>query len=313
MVGKFVKTPRDLNRLHEATKFIWPHVPKGSDFFDFVWLQLIKLKVPKLYQWTRDYVQNVGAYRDGGRAGDREPSEQAEILRKIMKELNWAERGHYSGLGAILPGVGSFVLEGSNRKVFDFQRDELAKFERAKRLGSPSHWRQYFALDMPSYAIKDEEVSAFRRASKDDSVEAASFLMKLVERPHERPGHFVDLLLDRLSDAPRDSFSSEEISGIISVFAYTMDEIAEKSNEFTYSGRSEIWQKSTYLLHLDDPSHFNRVVASGNSINWLSYVVRDQGFAHGLPAGNREYPEHQWLARAQLDEAVHIIMARFQR
>ncbi len=187
--------------------------------------------------------------------------------------------------------------KGPTERSSIFQRDELAKFERAKRLGSPSHWRQYFALDMPSYAIKDEEVSTFRRASKDDTVEAAGFLIKLVERPHERPGHFVDLLLDRLSDAPRDSFSSEEIRGIVSVFAHAMDDVAAKSKEFTYSGRSEIWQKSTYLLHFDDPSHFNNVVASGDSINWLSYVVRDQGFAHGLPTGSREYPEHQWLTR----------------
>ncbi len=54
------------------------------------------------------------------RAIEEPENEQAESLNGIMKEFNWADKGYYSGLGAILPGVSSFVLEGPNRKVFDF-------------------------------------------------------------------------------------------------------------------------------------------------------------------------------------------------
>jgi len=311
-VGEFIETPRDVVRLHEALKFGWPSVPKGSDFFDFVWLQLVKQKAPKLFQWTQDYMRNVGAYRDGGRAGDTEPRKSAETLNAIMEEFGWADRGHFSGLGMILPGVTSFVLDGAKRKVFDFQHDELEKFEHGKRLGSPSHWRQYFAFDMPSYALRDEEVLAFRQASRDDPAKAATILSGLLERAHDRPAHFVDLLIERLAAAPKESFSEAEAHGMASAFAYTMDDIVSKTGEFRSSGGSEIWRKATRLLRLDTGANFLKVVSEGKSINWLASVVRDQGFAHGLPEGNRVYPDDQWLTKPQLDEAIQIIAQRLQ-
>jgi hypothetical protein len=77
-------------------------------------------------------------------------------------------------------------------------------------------------------------------------------------------------------------------------------------------GNGEIWRKATRLLRLEVSSNFQKIVTDGKSINWLANVVRDQGFAHGLPEGNRTYPDDQWLTKAELDEAIKIIIKRFQ-
>ena len=58
-VGKFLRTPRDVVRLYEAVKLGWPHVPARTDFWDFVWLQLVKLKCTDLYEWTQNYLMEI--------------------------------------------------------------------------------------------------------------------------------------------------------------------------------------------------------------------------------------------------------------
>lgn len=185
-----------------------------------------KQKSHELYAWTRDYLQNVGAYRDGGRAGDTEPKSAAEKLSEIMGKHGWDQRAYLSGLGNFLPGVSAFVLTGENKKVFDFTNGELASFEQKRRLGSPSHWRQYFAFDVPSYALKDSEITLFRDACIRSGASGATILKQIFQREHERPGHYVDLLLDRLLDLPTEAISTKEIDGMISAFVATMDGFA---------------------------------------------------------------------------------------
>jgi hypothetical protein len=200
--GELLATPRDVARLFDAVVLNWPMLPLGSDFYDFLWLQLLKLKSHDLYSWTREYLQNVGAYRDGGRAGDVLPREMAKSLEKLLAKHHWASRAYISGINSFLPGVGSFALgDGAKRKVFDFSQDELAQYEFNRRLGSPSHWRQYFAFEAPSYALRDSDLAAFIEAAAKGKAKA--ILTDLLDRRHERRGHFVDLLLDRLLDLRR--------------------------------------------------------------------------------------------------------------
>ncbi|GLR83868.1 KAP family P-loop NTPase fold protein [Bradyrhizobium iriomotense] len=83
--GLLVNTPRDVVRLYQAVELAWPYVPKGLDFLDFVWLQLLKLKWPDLYLWTRDYLRDVGSYRDRGRVADKERAAEAQRLLKLLE------------------------------------------------------------------------------------------------------------------------------------------------------------------------------------------------------------------------------------
>lgn len=272
--GKLLQTPRDVVRVCEAVKFSWKYVPAGADLLDFVWLQLIKLKKPSLYEWTLEYLASIGAYRDGGRAGDHEPREQAEKLFQLLKELNWHERSYHSGIDQFLPGVDSFVLDGDQRKVFQFNGDELAGFERDRRLGSPSHWRQYFSFDAPSYAIRDSELEQFRLMLQNNVEQAGTALHELANRPHGRKGHFLDVFLDRLLDI---ELSDPEAIGLLNALANTMDSIESEIGEVSLKGTSEIWRKAMVLAARSPAANLTAAIRTGNSVNWLARVVRDQG------------------------------------
>jgi hypothetical protein len=311
--GLLVSTPRDVVRLHQSVELAWPYVPGELDFFDFIWLQLLKTKWPDLYSWTRDYLQNVGSYRDRGRVGDTEGSTQAQKLFELLKPRGWNEDVYLSGLDRILPGLNSLSLSfDKGPQVFKFEQGELEAFEQAKRLGSPSHWRGYFAFDMPSYAVRDADISAFRKAIENDPAQAAQILTSLFERAHERAGHFLDLLLDRLLDGPAGIERSTERSGMLAAFAETMDDFARRTDQIGVLGHNETWDRTRLLLRKSPPANFLAAVREGKSINWLAFIIRDQGFALGLPEGHRPYPHNAWLKREEFDECLSTIIKRFE-
>lgn len=309
--GKFLKTPRDAVRLHEAIKFGWPHISTQADFYDFVWLQLIKLKAPKLYRWTQRYLTELAAYRDGGRPSDAAPALEAKRLKLIMDRLRWSKSHQISEIGYFLPGVSSFALDDNKGRVFHFKDEELESFERYRRLGSPSHWKQYFSFDTPSYAIADDDIISLRKTATHSPMLVVAKLRELLIRPHEQTGHFVDVLLDRLTDEPRESFSATEVQGFATAFADVMDEIAGTIEQGDF-GQWSAWENAKQLLSSDVSPIFQKIVVSGESVNWLAFVIRQQAFAHGRPSDNIAHPEEQWLTEAELDVAIATITQRFE-
>lgn len=306
--GKFLNTPRDVVRLVEAVKLGWPHISDKADFFDFVWLQIVKLSSVDMYDWVQSYLSIVGAYGDSGRADDDESKNKARTLKEIMVELDWGERAYQAGLSYFLPGTDSFLLEDDKQRVFNFKEGELNRFEDGRRLGSPSHWRLYFAFDHPSYAVKDDEVALFLHSAKTSASEAAETLRVLAKRQHHMPGHFLEVLIDRLSGR---EIPPEERQGIALAFAEAMDDVAKRVKRGD-PGQNEIWRQAYGLLTSDTAAIFEELFGSGLSINWLAYVLRRQGFAHGLPDDGKVDPDRQWLTREQLDSAIQIMVQRFR-
>lgn len=233
-IGKLVHTPRDAVRLCDNVSFGWPLLSGRGDFLDYVWLQLIKLRCRPLYEWTRDYVTNLGSYRDGGRPGDAEPTSEAAKLRDILGKLDWGRAPDRSGITTILPGLKNVLINGTESTVFNFTPPrELFRYESGRRLGSPSHWRFYFAFEKPSYALDDTDIAKFRRLAALGSAETAQFLNELAQRPHSKEGFFLEILFDRLEDQV-ETFTSDEQIGMARAFSDIMDDLPRgAANQFT--------------------------------------------------------------------------------
>lgn len=312
--GVLLGTPRDVVRLHQAVLFTWPQAPGGFDFCDFVWLQLVKLKWPEFHEWVRNYLQNIGSYRDRGRPGDAESITEAQKLIAFLERFSWQKRIHLSGLDDMLPGLKSLLLlrDGEKPEVFKFEQGELEGYERTRRLGSPSHWRGYFAFALPSYSITDAELLEVRKAISSDPNDAMRLLRSVLHRQHERVGHFLDVLLDRLLDDPV-QFDDDESCGLLTAFAGIMDDVERVTRLVQREGRSEIWEKTRFLLRKTKPSNFLTVVSDGASINWLAYILRDQGFALGRPEGHRANSENVWISEESFHDATQSLIGRFER
>ena len=309
--GRLLKTPRDVSRLIQTIESGWRSVPENSDLGDFVWLQLVRLKAPDLYSWVREYVANLGAYRDGGQASEREALDAGKRLHELLSEFGWGEKSYESGIGEFLPGISGIFGSEQDKKVYQFTKVDLAMFEAEYRLGSPSHWRQYFSFDVPSYVVRDEEVNRFKTALVENEDRASEMLLSFAKRPHERRGHFASVLLDRLFDQ-KHSLSAEQLRGLVGVFSNTLDEVATIVREFDVSGRSQLWFDAIRLMSTSTSQKFIECVGVGIAINWLSSAVRDQGFAHGL-TGHEKSERTQWLTAQETRECVETLVERYKK
>jgi hypothetical protein len=309
--GKFILTPRDVSRTLDGVKLVWPHIKGKADFFDLVWLQILRLKFPDLHGWVSLYVSEVGAYRDSGRASDGDGKTRAKSLKNLMDEVGWGKASYFSGLSYFLPGVSGFVLDGEKQRVFDFKQGEVVKFEKGQRLGSPIDWRIYFAFELPSYAIDNDAIGQFRNAVSTDYKQAIGQLDRLMKKYHPKKGHYVDTLLDRLKDEPDESFSPAEMEGLVRAFVEVMDGYAEGIGHGE-AGRYDLWSKARSLVGNGSAEGFLDEIESGKSICWMTSVLRDQAHAHGRPDPNRERPDHQWLNERQLNLAIGKMIARFR-
>jgi hypothetical protein len=159
--------------------------------------------------------------------------------------------------------------------------------------------------------VKDDELSALRNALDADCTEAARLLRALLDRPHEQTGHFLDVCLDRLIDDPL-TFTEAQRTGLLQALAEIMDDVERITQQVSTKGHNEIWERTRFILRKHPPPDFLSTIRTGKSINWLTYVVRDQGFALGRPEGSRAYPENVWLQQPQFDEAVRILTTRLE-
>jgi hypothetical protein len=310
--GTLLKTPRDVIRVCDAIIFGWPHAEDGADFLDFVWLQLIKIKAPELYGWTQNYVAETGSFRDGGVVDGEAAKREARRLAKILERIGWSgNRVLHSGIDEFLPGLKNFTFESEDSKVFSFDDEDIASFEERKRLGSPSHWRRYFAFDKPSYAIDDDEIATFRRIAVDNYLEAARYLGELGRNSRGRRWNLVRVLLERLTGLSEERVTGEERRAFALVFANIMDSFAHQREKDEF-GTNAIWRLSERLLNQANDEDFLQLVGSGFSINWLAFVIRRQGFARGRPTGESS-PARMWLSASNFESAVEILVDRFRR
>ena len=308
---KLLKTPRDIVRVVDAIRSGWPHMPEGSDFWDYCWLQMVKLKAAKLYEFTENYLQEVGALRDSGRPSDDQATNKAVELYKILEMLGWHERLYLSGIDEFLPGIKHGIFDEKNRKVFNFESGELARFEQGQRLGSPTHWRQYFSFTLPSYAVSDKEIAQFRKLAIEDISEATAFLLKLIDRKSHNPSNKIEVMLERLADLHKGALSDEELSGIAATLSYTMDDALLMSGQSAH-GFNSLWSTAVKLVKCSKSGDFENLAREGKALSWLAEVVREQGFAHGKPESSRAEKERQWLTVEQLDKVVRILIKRFK-
>lgn len=306
--GALLNTPRDAVRVCEAVKLGWPYLAGKADFFDFVWLQLIKLRAPTLYQWTQEYVAEVGAYRDGGRPTEGGAHAHAQKLCNIMEATEFSLYSQPT-ISYFLPGVSAYLLDGDKKRVFEFQDEELQSFEANRRLGSPTHWKQYFAFDMPSYAVSDDDILKIREAAKSDASHAISILRDWYERDHDIKGYFVDVLLERLADIPTRNFSDQELEGFTEVFAEVMDEFSAGIERVQFSDRS-MWRNAYRVLAQPAAEKFVQLIPTGKSISWMTFVIRQLGFARQREG--RDQPSSFQLTTDDFETAVCSIVKRFQ-
>lgn len=310
--GQFVETPRDVVRVLNSLKLNFMPVRSQVDPGDMVFLQMVRAKNRKLFNWIESYVSDLSAVGDWGHItpGSHERM-GASLLAAIEREGEDLTRFVYA-LEEHLPGFDMMALhqEESEFRVFSISGvDELQSLDACKRLASPNHYRYYFSFSAPSGKVSDPDLNQFLSACESDAEQALVRFRQMIEIQRPQGGRLAEVLLDRVL-AARSSILDSQIQGLFWVLGEALDELVPFAKtdygrpKFLLGNRRGVFGLIAQVSDFDLRSDILRTLYSnGKSMAWLVGIIREMTFEHGVK-GERSVPEGDRLLSAEEFELI---------
>lgn len=322
--ARTLRVPRDVVRVGNALQLYAAPLIDAVDLADIVWLQLVRIRNHKLYDWIEKYINNVAAIAGGARISVAGNRRILSDLVKILKEEDDLNEDRFWHLQRMLPGFSySGKKEGDDLgwTIFsNINQDSLSRWVLDKRLGSPQHFRLYFAFSKPASALEDKEYEKFVSSAIKNIHEARALFQELSKKQRPQGGVFSDAILGRLIGDGLDQIDKKAIPGVLLSIADGMDIAATVSGKGDW-GKFWIWDTADSIFssglkkinQKDRLKLIKQIFVEGEAISWLSSIVRDETFAHGR-WGDRPKQESQRLLKPkEFDEVIKIITRRFKK
>ena len=320
--GRYLQTGRDVVRALNALRLHAVPVHGSVDIPDMVWLQLVRIGNPKFYSWVEEYLTEVAAIANGARVTDGAASAMKLRLENILREENLDLHRSAIELEDILPGVDGGLgvrRDGEELRIFnDLQRNVIDRFVASRRLGSPQHYRYYYAFSHPAGALPDQQIQAFIEVAERSPADAIQMFTDLIRVTRPQGGTLAEVLVDGLI-AWLDRIPEGAIPGIISSFAETMDAAALSSEEVDF-GEHAAWRsakRATAVLLKRTAGNIragclHTLFAQGRALGWLTHILRSEIFSHGH-YGDHAEPEDNWLlTSAEFTDALSTMFGRYR-
>jgi KAP family P-loop domain len=320
--GRYLQTPRDVVRVLNALRLHAVPVNDLIDIPDMVWLQLIRIGNPTFYDWIEEYLTEVAAIVTGATVSDRAAQAMADRLSQILAAENLDVDWSIMQLAETLPGLDTEEVgrpDQDRPRVFNNLGGEgINRFVTFKRLGSPHHYRYYYAFASPAGTLSDIQVQAFVETSERDPFDAIRILHDLTNEERPQGGTMAEVLIDRLI-AWSDRIPVLAIPAIFASFASTMDDIAlsTPAQDFGQYGAWRSGQRAVKLLlrrvtEEVRTASLRSLFVEGQSLGWLSSILRSEIFSHGH-YGNHAEPENQWLlTAAEFNDILSVMLRRYR-
>lgn len=322
--GRTLSTPRDIARAINALQLYAAPIVDKIDLADMTWLQLIRIRNHKFYGWIEEYMNTVSVLVNGATLAGHGRQKIKNDLDSIIDAEQADRESVMHLLTDMLPGIKDRYIEkeGNDRWAFfhELTRSSVASFIQDGRLGSPQHFRYYFALSKPSGAIDDEEFQRFLKNAENNVKDAIQHFSTLSDKKRPQGGVWSEAIVDRLIDVGIEKVSEKSISGVLLSFASAMDKVALNTGVGDW-GKYWVWDTAASIMRsgLKRLSSRERseliysAFAEGEALGWLTHILRDETFAHGL-AGNRQKDEaSRILTTEEFGNVAATMRARYKK
>lgn len=319
--GMGLTTPREVKLALNSIRFVFPQVKDNVYFPDFCRLHLIKTTNYKLYHWLEVYlsVRSVSVTEGATVAGD-EKVRMGDQLKELLPSKGYESSRSIWNLRRFIPGVAD-MEEAENRVFNTMNSAAVSEAIILKRLGSPLHYRFYFALTGPKTVMPDNDFYNLLELSRNDIDKFTARLAEEVRKRRRSGKTWFEHVLDRLNDECISALDENQLVGILLAFSRMMDiTLAEDRDIRLFSLSLDgvanvVARKCLNQLHYINPKKQAETVlkmaAEGTSINWLvGKFFRSQLFRHGR-VGNEAVSPDQWeISDNVLDQVITILKDR---
>lgn len=319
--GRYLTTPRDVVRALNSLRLHAIPVRTHVDVADMVWLQLVRLGNPAFYAWIEEYLTETSAIYRGAGVSGHVAALTGQRLNDILAAENVDIDYERIELSTMLPGVvrGFANQNEEPHRVFNnLGREVFNRFIVERRLGSPEHYRYYFAFAQPGGALRDDQVDAFLHHAQHDQSATISLLQELGRETRPQGGVMAELMIERLIAAV-ERIPEAAVPNIVSALSDILDDVALSTRDGDW-GQHRSWGAAEQLVEklmrkVTDPAIRRACIVQlftdGRAIGWQTSLLRSEIFAHGH-YGDREEPQGQrLLTPAEFQQALASMISRY--
>ncbi|WP_417245872.1 KAP family P-loop NTPase fold protein [Celeribacter sp.] len=322
--GMGLSTPREVKLALNSIRFVFPQVADDVYFPDFCRLHLIKTTNFKLYQWLELYlsVRSVLVTGDASIASD-EQTKMGNELKKLLPSEGADSGRSIWHLRRFVPGLAD--VEEANKRVFNTMNSAaVSEAVALKRLGSPLHYRFYFALTGPKTVMPDGVFYELLQLAKDNPNQLTTRFTEEVKKRRRSGKTWFEHVLNRLDDECIAALDEDQLAGVLKALSDMMDVALEEDGEHRAFELSldavanKVAKRGLSRLVELNPDRQNEVVqemaANGVAINWLvGKFFRSQLFQHGRVGDQAEHHEQWEISDEVLNGAIKILKERVNR
>lgn len=322
--GRTLSTPRDIARAINALQLYAAPIIDKIDIADMTWLQLIRIRSHKLYEWIEKYMNTASVLVNGATLSDHGKQKMRDDLFSIIEEERADKESVMRLFAEMLPGIEDNYIEREGRDRWtlfhELTRNNVANFIQDCRLGSPQHFRYYFALAKPSGAIEDKDFQIFLEKAENNVNDAIQHFSSLAISKRPQGGVWAEAIIDRLVNVGIEQVPEGTVSGIILSLAFAMDKIALNTGIGDW-GKYWVWDTAKSITRsglkrlsaTDRTETINRAFAEGEAIGWLTRLLRDETFAHGLVGERQRNEENRLLTPDEFTNIAVIMRNRYKQ
>jgi hypothetical protein len=312
---RYLQTGRDVVRVLNALRLHGKPVINNVDIVDMVWLQLTKIGHPAFYSWIEQYLTELSAvaeHRNLSVLGPTRSQLTEQLLRFLKEQYDDVTLGMIH-LKEVLPAI-DFRAGSNDPKLFSLSGVDFEPYISGKRLGSPHHYRYYFAFSHPAGSLSEAAIDSFIDAAGRSATEAAALLLEMSRQKRPQGGTVAEVLIDRLR-ARVEAMSPEAVSGIIAALSETLDDPAlAVVGDF---GKCPVWLSAYQLLFMlmrkptNERTNNLYALFRGKSLGWLTEILRDEIFSHGMVGKKKD--ESRWLlSDEEFKEMLNLMFDRYR-
>lgn len=319
--GMGLSTPREVKLALNSLRFVFPQV-KGDVYFpDFCRLHLIKTTNYKLYRWLEVYlsVRSVLVTGDASVSED-EKMRMGKELKEFLPEKGIDSVRSISSLHRFIPGLAD-VDDAADRVFCAMRPFDMYESIKLKRLGSPLHYRFYFALTGPKTVMPDEDFNHLLQLARSNIEQLSGRFTEEVMRCRHSGRTWFEHVLNRLDDGCISGLDEDQLAGIVIALSNMMDIGLKEGGErraFSPSLNDVVNEVVENSLKKLRELNYDRqtetvlqMARDGKAINWLvGKFFTSQLFAHGR-LGDKSDTSEEWdVSDELLDDAIDILKER---
>lgn len=324
--GQGLTTPREVKLALNGIRFTYPSVKDDVYFPDFCRLHLVKTTQFKFYKWLEDYlsVRSIIVSGDGMVGTDEKKRYGKELKALLPSKKPDASRSIWHA-STFVPGIDA--MKSAKDTVFaGTSQDKDEEFVSLKRLGSPLHYRFYFALTGPKTVMSDADFDEVRRLSREDVPSLIENLALYAGETKQSGKTWFEHILDRLDKGVVGELDEDQLFGMVTGICEVMDTVLEIDNVPRLFAPSlerlagRVVGDCLHRLNSIKPERHHGlaqwIAAECSSINWIvGGLVRTELFHHGH-AGNGEQktlPDEWVFSEDLLQELLAITRKRISQ